>query len=227
MGCSRRGTRGAWASRGLATRARRLLDSARHLLLLLHLLPLKRGLRNRGTQKIAGCGRRRADYGTEGDRHSKMLCACVFGEPEGRRRGGREQRETGNGGLGIRGSGGYLLQWLAHPLQPSTSSPWYVPRPGPPGVEMALWSQSPGCQWRTRVLQQQGKRVAPRQGAACPNQARRQPSPLLSLPFSKSNTASPGILRSSLCDRRTALPSTSLQGIGLNDDPNPVNQVRV
>ena len=135
MGCPRRGTRGTWASRGLATRGRRLLDSARHLVMLLHLLPLKRGLRNRGTQKDRTI--RSAKGGSrnkKGDRHSKMLCACVFGEPKGRRRGGREQWETGNGGLGIRGSAGYLLQWLAHSLQPSTSSPWYVPRPGVDGA---------------------------------------------------------------------------------------------
>ncbi len=134
MGCPRRGARGSWTSRSLATRRRRLLDSARHLWMLLHLLPLKRGLRNPGTQKIARCGRRRVDHGTEDGGHSKMLCASVYGEPKGRRRGGKEQRETGNGGLGFRGSAGYLLQWLAHSLQPSTSSPWYVPRPGVDGA---------------------------------------------------------------------------------------------
>lgn len=195
MGCSRRGTRGAWASRGLATRARRLLDSARHLLLLLHLLPLKRGLRNRGTQKIAGCGRRRADYGTEGDRHSKILCACVFGEPEGRRRGGREQRETGNGGLGIRGSGGYLLQWLAHPLQPSTSSPWYCTFLGQ-GRQALRWrcglraqaaSGGPGCSSsRGNVLQRDKEQPVPIRpgGNLLPSFHSLSPSPTLRVPGS-------------------------------------------
>ena len=52
--------------------------------------------------------------------------------------------------------------------------------------------------------------------------------PSFSLPFSKSNTASPGILRSSLCECSGRLTKyTSLQGIGLNHDPGPVNCARV
>ena len=68
-----------------------------------------------------------------------MLCASVYGEPKGRRRGGKEQRETGNGGLGFRGSAGYLLQWLAHSLQPQRLLPGTLFGQ----ALMALWSQKP------------------------------------------------------------------------------------